>query len=883
MEKYLAKIEQKHYGIVTFFITVTAMYVMLSYEQVLSTGKYVILEGDLLQQYIPFIKMLARDIIQGENIWFSWSLSMGMNTSLCYAYYALSPFNLLYLIFFNVDEAIITAIIIILKTALAAAFFQNFCRKVLNCPGVESIVFSVFYAMCSFNLLYNVMIISWMDALYILPLLCTLLVGLCKEGKWKVLLLTYAYLFVTQFYMAYIVGIFSFLFFCFVLVCIHKKEIKDIFGILVKYVATVLGAIAMTSVVWLPVLLFLQGNKQESFATLVSEVTPLTILGNMYWGQAQGYDGVYPYIYCGIPILFLVPLFFANKNVAKREKVCATLMFLFFLVCMLIPAAYAFIHAFEEPDKLGFRFAFLWSFVCCVIACKQSIDLKKQQKFFVYIETIALIILYIFIFVFRNKEYDSQAILPIFILVANVVWIIIWCMLFFFVASKKVKGMTIAFNILFLTVAEVITNGYSTYLYAGADTVERHYDIYRNSIVQGLEQIENIEDKESFYRVRYLNEYVHNSDAWYGYHSLSDFNSAINTNLQSSMEKLGFYTGTSILYDVGITPVTEMLFGVKYEVEGISPYIMAMDIPAPSVTTNPYALELGYMTEVDILSYSLENKDVFYNMNSLLSVMTGDDINCFEAIQQEKIDVTIENAVLEEYENGIRVIFGNNLDECGYVTYNVPISGNKMAYVQFQRDVSINASNEPLLLNGYENTIYDIGKLSVSYAKEMMVNGDDYEVVIKVRPTDVPITYRQANFCYYNEDELIKAYDILSQNQMVIREYGNTHIDAYVTVPEERTVLFTSIPYDEGWTVYVDGVETQTHAVVGDAFLALELEPGYHDLEFEYEAPGARMGMTVSGVSVGLYAGCILIEYMIKRKRKAKEGTIEPDVEDRTE
>ena len=118
---------------------------------------------------------------------------------------------------------------------------------------------------------------------------------------------------------------------------------------------------------------------------------------------------------------------------------------------------------------------------------------------------------------------------------------------------------------------------------------------------------------------------------------------------------------------------------------------------------------------------------------------------------------------------------------------------------------------------------------------------------------------------------------------MVIREYGNTYIDAYVTVPEERTVLFTSIPYDEGWTVYVDGVETQTHAVVGDAFLALELEPGYHDLEFEYAAPGARMGMTVSGVSVGLYVGCILIEYMVKRKRKAKEGTTEPDVEDRTE
>ncbi|MBQ3517092.1 MAG: YfhO family protein [Lachnospiraceae bacterium] len=135
MEKYLSKIQPKHYGLVAFVLTCLSMYMMFSYEEVLSTGRYIIMEGDLFHQYVPFIKMFVRDILQGENLFFSWSLSMGMNTSLCYAYYVLSPFNLLYLILYGVDENIVTAIVIILKSGLAALMFQRFVSKYLKVQG----------------------------------------------------------------------------------------------------------------------------------------------------------------------------------------------------------------------------------------------------------------------------------------------------------------------------------------------------------------------------------------------------------------------------------------------------------------------------------------------------------------------------------------------------------------------------------------------------------------------------------------------------------------------------------------------------------------------------------------------------------------------------
>ena len=98
MEKILKKIQPKHYGIVAAVLSALGMYMILSICQYLSTGKYILLISDHLQQYVPFIKMFFRDILEGESIWYSWNTYMGMNTTMLNAYYVMSPFNLLYLI-----------------------------------------------------------------------------------------------------------------------------------------------------------------------------------------------------------------------------------------------------------------------------------------------------------------------------------------------------------------------------------------------------------------------------------------------------------------------------------------------------------------------------------------------------------------------------------------------------------------------------------------------------------------------------------------------------------------------------------------------------------------------------------------------------------------
>lgn len=77
----------------------------------------------------------------------------------------------------------------------------------------------------------------------------------------------------------------------------------------------------------------------------------------------------------------------------------------------------------------------------------------------------------------------------------------------------------------------------------------------------------------------------------------------------------------------------------------------------------------------------------------------------------------------------------------------------------------------------------------------------------------------------------------------------------------EDGLFYTSIPYENGWRAYVDGVEVplaQTASAssesvrLTDAVIAFPLTAGQHTIELRYTAPGLKTGAIISGVSLGL-------------------------------
>ena len=53
--------------------------------------------------------------------------------------------------------------------------------------------------------------------------------------------------------------------------------------------------------------------------------------------------------------------------------------------------------------------------------------------------------------------------------------------------------------------------------------------------------------------------------------------------------------------------------------------------------------------------------------------------------------------------------------------------------------------------------------------------------------------------------------------------------------------MYTSIPYDEGWSLKVDGEEYDYFKIL-NGLIGVKLQPGEHKIEFKYKLPGLRTG-----------------------------------------
>ncbi len=64
----------------------------------------------------------------------------------------------------------------------------------------------------------------------------------------------------------------------------------------------------------------------------------------------------------------------------------------------------------------------------------------------------------------------------------------------------------------------------------------------------------------------------------------------------------------------------------------------------------------------------------------------------------------------------------------------------------------------------------------------------------------------------FSEDAMIQVYDRLNQSPMHLTSWKDTKLSGTVSAAKAG-MLFTSIPFDKGWTVKVDGEKVETRGV----------------------------------------------------------------------
>ncbi len=125
-------------------------------------------------------------------------------------------------------------------------------------------------------------------------------------------------------------------------------------------------------------------------------------------------------------------------------------------------------------------------------------------------------------------------------------------------------------------------------------------------------------------------------------------------------------------------------------------------------------------------------------------------------------------------------------------------------------------------------------------------------------------------YLYFSDDEMERDCEELRATAATLFETGKNSFSATVE-RNEGTLVFFSIPYEEGWTAYVNGQKAEIEKVnVG--FMAVAVGEGISNIEFRYETPGLDTGLIISAISV-----VILVAYVLLFIREKKPTDCFPE------
>ena len=213
---------------------------------------------DSFTQYPGFILALKNALTNGS-IFYSWGGCGGFNLFSTLAYYGMGPLNILS-IFANANNySIFITIMTYIRTFALGLTMCLYLQK-KNIKPIYIVLFSTLYALMGFTstYYYNFM---WIDGIIMLPLVIYGLDKLIDDNLPALYIIMLFLTIVINFYIGYIIGIFSIIYYIYRLIITkNKKSIKT-------FVISTILSILLSSFILLPTFFSLMLGKSSGFNT----------------------------------------------------------------------------------------------------------------------------------------------------------------------------------------------------------------------------------------------------------------------------------------------------------------------------------------------------------------------------------------------------------------------------------------------------------------------------------------------------------------------------------------------------------------------------------------------------------------------------------------
>ena len=831
------------------------------------------LYSDMYHQYYPFFVEFRNALRSGKGLLYTWSVGLGMDYLSLISYYLASPLNLLAVLIPESLTLEYFSLLMPVKLGLASLFFAIFLNRMFDAEDWSISIFGSFYGLCAWALgfQWNVM---WLDTFALLPLTALGTVYLLRDKKFILYTMTLFLSVFANYYVGFFVCIFILLLFFVYEIC-RWRGFKRFCGDFVRIGFFTVIAIGMTCVLELPALAGLQNTQSSvnSFPTtfrlnIASEHTVLGLLdamrqvaGNMMGGAELNFKEGLPNVYCGVGSVMLAVLFLTGKDVKLKDKIASVVLLVFFTVSFIIRQLDYIWHGMHFTNMIPYRFSFLFSFVVLYMAYRAYLMRHSFKTWQIVLAGMVGLLLAVF-----SESMDDPAYIAF-----NAGFLVLYLVLFLYGRARKpvvfeeeeaareqeahlARRRSIAsvclLAVMFLEIAMNVLNFGLRFSY----TTVSNYPKGTEDTEAVIAYMEEREKDTLFYRAETTHSQTLNDGALNGYNGVSTFTSSANVKTTVFMQNLGY--GAKNTYNrycfEESSPVANLFLGLKYmierdgDVEENDYFNIVYNSGNVYLLENNAYLPLGFLANAELADVDFMNNDKFDMQNALFSAATGIVEDVWEQVQNVTItgeNVTIDSSTVSQCsysdaQSGGKIIYEFTADRNGFLCLDFDVTD--------RNSYDVYHNGEKL----YDESL----SLRQMIAACNVQAGDVVKVELKCKSGEDGRTTVKA--AILNGNYFRTGVEILSASTLELSSFESTYVAGTVNCDRDG-LLYTSIPQDGNWKVFVDGVEVE-HVLVGDCMIGVMLQQGEHQVEYRYENEAFRYGWKISAAFGLLFLICVL-------------------------
>lgn len=869
----------------SFLLPAAILFVSYIIFQVWPFGERSVLSLDLNAQYVYYYDYMY-DVFAGkESIWYSWSRNLSGEFMGIIGYYLASPFNLLVWIYPRefITEGLMT--MMLAKAGAAGLTCAFFLRRHRGCSRTTTVSFSVMWALCGYFIVQT-MNPMWLDGVVALPLIAIGVERICDKRKFILYVFSMVYIFVANFYIGYMIGIFSALYFLWY-ICSGKsanKQFGEYCGSVLMYGAGSVCAILMSCFMILPVYKSLSNGKFEFSDPDYSLAENFNIADIFIKLFPTEYDTVrmegMPILYCGTLALVCAIMYFTCRSFKARERISGAVFIGFMVLCMYIRPVDMMWHGGQMPNWLPYRYSFMVSFLLIVFGAQAFDKLNKVPgKSFGKAFVILLAMLLYADLADDGEHYDQVLTVGIPLVILAIVLILTW------VYRRKMASKVLCISLVSFVCAEAGLNTAQSLYRMHDDIVFSTRESYRWDIPLTREVTEQIHESDpDFYRMEKTFHRCVNDPIALRMYGMSHSSSTLNARTIELLKSLGFAGREHYTRYDGATMFTDDVFGVRYIFatdKKTVPYTETVPVEtdtAIKVYKNTDDLGIAYLADKNIIGYDINEYSPFQAQNKLALMLTGKKGGAiFKAIDDVTFDS--DNIRIGSTTDAHYSYRKSNADADAWISYTVTASADGPVYMylptKYERETQLFV-NEVYRGNYFLYENYSIEYLG-TYKK-----GDQFRVKLKL--LDDVVYFTNAWF-YYIDEAALDKFNSTIQNLNADTELtrtGGCTLELKVSAAED-CALFTTIPAEEGWTATIDGEYVSLETTLSDSLLCLSVPEGEHTIVLDFYPAGLSTGLILTGVGMAGLAVMLLVTDWIRRtdeqRRKKAEEAVKAEQE----